>query len=174
MTQSSAPQTFRVEKDSMGEVKVPTNALYQAQTQRAVRTLISTRAWYKVTNILHHNIMRRADRVEQHCKHETCVHVKVPIPVSVLVAVIAGIAGCGRWQPCAPVCSRVLAVRGWSGAAGLTEHPMKDRIQRHHVVVDAQLRRRPWNLNMPLHSRSENEFGRPRTHHSVHGGWNPR
>ncbi|EEX32249.1 MULTISPECIES: class II fumarate hydratase [Vibrio] len=36
MTQSSAPQTFRVEKDSMGEVKVPTNALYQAQTQRAV------------------------------------------------------------------------------------------------------------------------------------------
>ena len=36
MTQSSAPQKFRVEKDSMGEVKVPTNALYQAQTQRAV------------------------------------------------------------------------------------------------------------------------------------------
>ncbi|NOI57944.1 class II fumarate hydratase [Vibrio coralliilyticus] len=36
MTQSSAPQTFRVEKDSMGEVKVPANALYQAQTQRAV------------------------------------------------------------------------------------------------------------------------------------------
>lgn len=36
MTQSSAPQEFRVEKDSMGEVKVPANALYQAQTQRAV------------------------------------------------------------------------------------------------------------------------------------------
>ncbi len=29
-------QTFRTEKDSMGEVKVPTDALYQAQTQRAV------------------------------------------------------------------------------------------------------------------------------------------
>ena len=27
---------FRVEKDSMGEVKVPTSALYGAQTQRAV------------------------------------------------------------------------------------------------------------------------------------------
>lgn len=26
---------FRIEKDSMGEVKVPTEALYQAQTQRA-------------------------------------------------------------------------------------------------------------------------------------------
>ncbi|WP_139158961.1 class II fumarate hydratase [Vibrio sonorensis] len=29
-------QTYRTEKDSMGEVKVPENALYQAQTQRAV------------------------------------------------------------------------------------------------------------------------------------------
>ncbi|MGF1752577.1 class II fumarate hydratase [Vibrio makurazakiensis] len=29
-------QEFRIEKDSMGEVKVPKNALYQAQTQRAV------------------------------------------------------------------------------------------------------------------------------------------
>jgi len=28
--------TYRIEKDSMGEVKVPQNALYQAQTQRAV------------------------------------------------------------------------------------------------------------------------------------------
>ncbi|MFM2579033.1 class II fumarate hydratase [Vibrio fortis] len=28
-------QEFRIEKDSMGEVKVPANALYQAQTQRA-------------------------------------------------------------------------------------------------------------------------------------------
>ena len=27
---------FRIEADSMGEVKVPANALYQAQTQRAV------------------------------------------------------------------------------------------------------------------------------------------
>ena len=27
---------FRVEKDSMGEVKVPADALYAAQTQRAV------------------------------------------------------------------------------------------------------------------------------------------
>ena len=26
---------YRIEKDSMGEVKVPTNALYGAQTQRA-------------------------------------------------------------------------------------------------------------------------------------------
>ncbi len=29
-------QQFRIEKDSMGEVKVPRDALYQAQTQRAV------------------------------------------------------------------------------------------------------------------------------------------
>lgn len=29
-------QQFRIEKDSMGEVQVPANALYQAQTQRAV------------------------------------------------------------------------------------------------------------------------------------------
>jgi fumarate hydratase class II len=28
--------SFRVEKDSMGEVRVPENALYAAQTQRAV------------------------------------------------------------------------------------------------------------------------------------------
>ncbi|MCA2486575.1 aspartate ammonia-lyase, partial [Vibrio alginolyticus] len=27
---------FRIETDSMGEVKVPANALYQAQTQRAI------------------------------------------------------------------------------------------------------------------------------------------
>lgn len=32
----SSTQQYRVEKDSMGEVKVPTDALYQAQTQRAV------------------------------------------------------------------------------------------------------------------------------------------
>lgn len=35
MTQS-ANQSYRIEKDSMGEVKVPSDALYQAQTQRAV------------------------------------------------------------------------------------------------------------------------------------------
>jgi len=29
-------KTFRIEKDSMGEIKVPSDALYQAQTQRAV------------------------------------------------------------------------------------------------------------------------------------------
>ncbi|WP_088329811.1 class II fumarate hydratase [Lacimicrobium sp. SS2-24] len=29
-------QDYRIEKDSLGEVKVPTNALYQAQTQRAL------------------------------------------------------------------------------------------------------------------------------------------
>lgn len=29
-------QDFRIEKDSMGEVRVPSNALYSAQTQRAV------------------------------------------------------------------------------------------------------------------------------------------
>jgi hypothetical protein len=29
-------QEYRVEKDSMGEIKVPANALYSAQTQRAV------------------------------------------------------------------------------------------------------------------------------------------
>lgn len=29
-------RTFRIEKDSMGEIKVPSDALYQAQTQRAV------------------------------------------------------------------------------------------------------------------------------------------
>ncbi len=31
-----AEQTYRIERDSMGEVKVPVNALYGAQTQRAV------------------------------------------------------------------------------------------------------------------------------------------
>ena len=36
MNQSSTTQEFRTETDSMGEVKVPKNALYQAQTQRAV------------------------------------------------------------------------------------------------------------------------------------------
>ena len=29
-------QTYRTEKDSLGEVKVPADALYAAQTQRAV------------------------------------------------------------------------------------------------------------------------------------------
>ena len=29
-------QAYRIERDSMGEVKVPTGALYSAQTQRAV------------------------------------------------------------------------------------------------------------------------------------------
>jgi fumarate hydratase class II len=33
---SSAPQEYRIERDTMGEVKVPINALYGAQTQRAV------------------------------------------------------------------------------------------------------------------------------------------
>ncbi|WP_394143191.1 class II fumarate hydratase [Vibrio atypicus] len=36
MTQPSSPQHFRTERDSMGEVQVPSDALYQAQTQRAV------------------------------------------------------------------------------------------------------------------------------------------
>lgn len=36
MTQPTAPQPYRIEKDSMGEVQVPQDALYQAQTQRAV------------------------------------------------------------------------------------------------------------------------------------------
>ena len=29
-------QDYRIEKDSLGEVRVPGNALYMAQTQRAV------------------------------------------------------------------------------------------------------------------------------------------
>ncbi|HBQ45338.1 MAG TPA: aspartate ammonia-lyase, partial [Thiomicrospira sp.] len=29
-------QDFRIEKDSMGELQVPANALYGAQTQRAI------------------------------------------------------------------------------------------------------------------------------------------
>jgi fumarate hydratase class II len=33
---SSAPQEYRIEHDTMGEVRVPINALYGAQTQRAV------------------------------------------------------------------------------------------------------------------------------------------
>ena len=33
---TAAEQRFRVEKDSMGEVKVPQQAYYGAQTQRAV------------------------------------------------------------------------------------------------------------------------------------------
>ena len=36
MTQTPSQTEFRVEQDSMGEVKVPADALYQAQTQRAV------------------------------------------------------------------------------------------------------------------------------------------
>ncbi|MBU2897476.1 class II fumarate hydratase [Vibrio hepatarius] len=36
MTQTSSTSEFRIEKDSMGEVKVPAQALYQAQTQRAM------------------------------------------------------------------------------------------------------------------------------------------
>src|SRR5512140_2157900 len=36
MTAKSGDQGFRIEKDSMGEVKVPAAALYAAQTQRAV------------------------------------------------------------------------------------------------------------------------------------------
>ena len=33
---SSSTPEFRIEHDTMGEVKVPINALYRAQTQRAV------------------------------------------------------------------------------------------------------------------------------------------
>ena len=33
---ASAEQQFRIEKDSMGEVKVPQQAYYGAQTQRAI------------------------------------------------------------------------------------------------------------------------------------------
>ncbi|MCG7489186.1 class II fumarate hydratase [Vibrio sp. Of14-4] len=36
MTQTPSQTEYRVEQDSMGEVKVPADALYQAQTQRAV------------------------------------------------------------------------------------------------------------------------------------------
>ena len=33
---AAAEQQFRIEKDSMGEVKVPQQAYYGAQTQRAI------------------------------------------------------------------------------------------------------------------------------------------
>ena len=36
MTAENTDQQFRIEHDTMGEVKVPVNALYRAQTQRAV------------------------------------------------------------------------------------------------------------------------------------------
>src|SRR5699024_9894777 len=36
MTTKSDNQQFRIEHDTMGEVRVPLNALYSAQTQRAV------------------------------------------------------------------------------------------------------------------------------------------
>lgn len=38
MTESSVSdnQQYRIEHDTMGEVRVPVNALYRAQTQRAV------------------------------------------------------------------------------------------------------------------------------------------
>ena len=36
MTAENTDQQFRIEYDTMGEVKVPVNALYRAQTQRAV------------------------------------------------------------------------------------------------------------------------------------------
>ena len=35
-TQSPADPDFRIERDTMGEVRVPARALYRAQTQRAV------------------------------------------------------------------------------------------------------------------------------------------
>ena len=38
MTAENTDQQFRIEHDTMGEVKVPVNALYRAQTQRAVET----------------------------------------------------------------------------------------------------------------------------------------
>jgi fumarate hydratase, class II len=34
-------QDYRIEKDSLGEVHVPTDALYMAQTQRAVENFLS-------------------------------------------------------------------------------------------------------------------------------------
>ena len=36
MTLEPAEGDFRIEHDTMGEVRVPASALYQAQTQRAV------------------------------------------------------------------------------------------------------------------------------------------
>ena len=36
MTDTTNTTSYRIEKDSMGELKVPTDALYGAQTQRAV------------------------------------------------------------------------------------------------------------------------------------------
>src|SRR6187200_1092202 len=36
MTAETADVDFRIERDTMGEVRVPAAALYQAQTQRAV------------------------------------------------------------------------------------------------------------------------------------------
>jgi len=36
MTEETADVDFRIERDTMGEVRVPAAALYQAQTQRAV------------------------------------------------------------------------------------------------------------------------------------------
>ena len=33
---TGAPDGYRIERDTMGEVRVPANALYRAQTQRAV------------------------------------------------------------------------------------------------------------------------------------------
>jgi fumarate hydratase class II len=38
-----AGENFRIERDSMGEVKVPSEAYYGAQTQRAVEKLPSER-----------------------------------------------------------------------------------------------------------------------------------
>ena len=35
-------QAYRIEKDSLGEVRVPANALYAAQTQRAVANFPSS------------------------------------------------------------------------------------------------------------------------------------
>jgi len=54
---SKAGETFRIEKDSMGEVRVPKDALYLAQTQRAVDNfpisgLKMPRAWIRALGLI--------------------------------------------------------------------------------------------------------------------------
>ena len=48
----STPGEFRIEHDTMGEVRVPANALYAAQTQRAVENFPISGAWLEPAQIV--------------------------------------------------------------------------------------------------------------------------
>ena len=66
-----AEPTYRIERDSMGEIQVPANALYSAQTQRAVAAGVDleSRENFLSARKFHRGLNRRSAALERQRKH---------------------------------------------------------------------------------------------------------